>query len=69
MRDAEAADGFLGQLRSARKTIARAALIDVDAFVRAQATRLSRRIRKVADASASRYGIRIGRPDAFRTGS
>ena len=51
VRDVETADGFLGQLHSAKKTIARAALTDVDAFVRAQATRLSRRT--VADTCSS----------------
>jgi integrase/recombinase XerD len=51
VRDVETACGFLGQLRRARKTIARAALTDVDAFVRTLATRLSRRT--VADTCSS----------------
>jgi len=51
VRDVETAHGFLGQLRCARKTIARAALPDVDAFVRTLATRLSRRT--VADTCSS----------------
>ena len=51
VRDVETAHGFLGQLRCARKTIARAALTDVDAFVRTLATRLSRRT--VADTCSS----------------
>ncbi|MGA7238184.1 MAG: site-specific integrase, partial [Bryobacteraceae bacterium] len=51
VRDVETAHGFLGQLRCARKTIARAALTDVDAFVRTLAARLSRRT--VADTCSS----------------
>jgi integrase/recombinase XerD len=51
VRDVETARGFLGQMRRAKKTIARAALTDVDAFVRTLATRLSRRT--VADICSS----------------
>lgn len=43
LRDVETAGGFLKQLHRARKTIARAALTDADAFVQTLATRLSRR--------------------------
>jgi len=51
VRDVETARGFLGQLRRGTKSIARATLTDVDAFVRALATRLSRRT--VADTCSS----------------
>ena len=50
-RDVETARGFLGQLRRGTKSIARAALTDVDAFVRTLATRLSKRT--VADTCSS----------------
>jgi site-specific recombinase XerD len=51
VRDVETARGFLGQLRRGRKTIARAALTDVDTFVWTLATRLSKRT--VADTCSS----------------
>lgn len=51
VRDVETAHGFLGQLSCAERSIARAALTDVDAFVRTLATRLSRRT--VADTCSS----------------
>lgn len=51
LRDVETAGGFLKQLHRARKTIARAALTDADAFVQTLATRLSRRT--VADTCSS----------------
>jgi len=50
-RDAETAWDFLGQLRLGTKSIARATLADVDAFVRTLATRLSKRT--VADSCSS----------------
>ena len=51
VRDVEAARGFLGQLRREQKSIRRATLMDVDAFVRKLATRLSKRT--VADTCSS----------------
>lgn len=51
VRDVETARLFLGQLRGARKPIARATLTDLDAFVRNLATRLSKRT--VADTCSS----------------
>ena len=51
VRDIETARGFLGQLRRGRKTIARASLTDVDAFVQKLATRLSKRT--IADTCSS----------------
>ena len=51
VRDVETALSFLEQLRCGRKTIARAALTDVDALVRSLATRLSKRT--VADTCSS----------------
>jgi integrase/recombinase XerD len=51
LRDVETARGFLRQLQRRSKSIARAMLTDVDAFVRELATRLSRRT--VADTCSS----------------
>jgi site-specific recombinase XerD len=51
VRDIETAHGFLGQLRRGGKTVARATLTDVDAFVRRLAMHLSRRT--VADTCSS----------------
>ena len=50
-RDVETACGFLRQLRRGTKSIARATLADVDAFVRTLASRLSKRT--VADTCSS----------------
>lgn len=51
VRDVETARGFLGQLRRQAKSIQRATLADVDAFVRELAARLSKRT--VADTCSS----------------
>ena len=54
-RDVETACGFLGRLRRGGKTIARATLADVDAFVQKLVTRLSRRT--VANTCSSLRGF------------
>ena len=51
LRDVETAGGFIKQLHRARKTIARAALTDADAFVQTLVARFSRRT--VADTCSS----------------
>jgi integrase/recombinase XerD len=51
VRDVDTARGFLAQLRGATKSIARATLTDVDAFVRKLATRVCKRT--VADTCSS----------------
>ena len=51
IRDVDTARGFLAQLRLGRKSVERATLVDVDAFVRKEANRVSKRT--VADTCSS----------------